>query len=95
MDSVDDVLRLVRYAQERRRVSETRMNKASSRSHCLFSIHVTTVEEEAGLRDGVVHDNTITRSGSLHLCDLAGEAARAGPQSTARRVWFQWPSFCA
>ncbi len=72
MESVDDVLRLLRVAQERRRVSETRMNKASSRSHCLFSIHVTTVEEQAGLKDGLVREDTITRTGRLHLCDLAG-----------------------
>ena len=53
-------------AQERRRVSETKMNKSSSRSHCLFSIFVQTVETDG---DGGM---AIDRTGRLHLCDLAG-----------------------
>lgn len=36
----EDVLALLSRAQERRRVGETRMNKRSSRSHCVFTLKV-------------------------------------------------------
>lgn len=65
VEAGDDVLRILHRAQERRRVGETRMNKQSSRSHCLFTILVETVEQDA---DG----NMLEHQGRLHLCDLAG-----------------------
>lgn len=47
----EDVLALIGRAQERRRVGETRMNKQSSRSHCVFTLSVTT-QVPRGPRDG-------------------------------------------
>ena len=59
MHSVEDVLAILSQAQERRRVSETMMNKSSSRSHCLFSIYVRSVDAAAGPgADGMVLDRT-------------------------------------
>ena len=45
-----------------RQVSETPMNQASSRSHCIFTIAI----EGRDLRSDVV------RTSKLHLVDLAG-----------------------
>ena len=53
------------------------MNKASSRSHCLFTLSVHSVEK--------VDEGTIERNGKLHLVDLAGsECAKNIDQSRMR-----------
>jgi kinesin family protein 11 len=61
-----DVLTLMQRAQERRKVGETKMNKHSSRSHCLFTITVTSKKRVN--KEGDVMEC----SGKLHLVDLAG-----------------------
>ena len=74
--SVEDVLQILTEAQQKRQVAETRMNKQSSRSHCLFSVVIHTVAVSCAVGDerGLVFD----RTGRLHLCDLAGsECAKA------------------
>jgi kinesin family protein 11 len=63
--SPKDVLTRLQTAQERRRVGETKMNKQSSRSHCLFTL---TVRSKELLPDGMLME----RVGKLHMCDLAG-----------------------
>ena len=67
-----DVLGILEKAQERRRVAETKLNKASSRSHCVFSVSVATAFEHAGA--------LVEKCGRLHLVDLAGSecAKQAG-----------------
>ena len=40
VSSAADVFRLMQKAQHQRIVGETKMNKASSRSHCLFTMKV-------------------------------------------------------
>lgn len=60
-----DVLSLMQDAQERRKIGETKMNKASSRSHCIFTIKINAVKR---LPDGSSFDF----SGKLHMVDLAG-----------------------
>jgi len=54
--NASDVLRLITRAQERRQVQETNMNKTSSRSHCVFSLSVSSksVTPEG---DGVVESS--------------------------------------
>jgi kinesin family protein 11 len=74
----DDVLRLLRKAQEKRHTAETKMNKASSRSHCLFTMKVYTKELTT---DGMVME----RQGKLHMADLAGsENAKAAGTGASR-----------
>eukprot|EP00557_Chaetoceros_sp_GSL56_P011997 CAMPEP_0176477854 /NCGR_PEP_ID=MMETSP0200_2-20121128/867_1 /TAXON_ID=947934 /ORGANISM="Chaetoceros sp., Strain GSL56" /LENGTH=1243 /DNA_ID=CAMNT_0017873737 /DNA_START=112 /DNA_END=3844 /DNA_ORIENTATION=- len=63
--SATDVLKLMHKAQQLRKVGETRMNRHSSRSHCLFTIKI---EATRRLNDG----NTIDFCGKLHMVDLAG-----------------------
>eukprot|EP00928_Gymnodinium_smaydae_P045372 TRINITY_DN3025_c0_g1_i2.p1 TRINITY_DN3025_c0_g1~~TRINITY_DN3025_c0_g1_i2.p1 ORF type:complete len:1414 (-),score=387.23 TRINITY_DN3025_c0_g1_i2:89-4330(-) len=71
VDTVGEIQDLVRSAQERRRVAETRINARSSRSHCLFTLKVCCSEH--------VEDGELEARGKLHLVDLAGsECARNG-----------------
>ena len=59
------VLGLIKRAQEKRKVGETKMNKHSSRSHCVFTLTVASTRPTA---DG----GTMECNGKLHLVDLAG-----------------------
>jgi hypothetical protein len=49
VESAEDVIALMHEAQMQRRVGETKMNKASSRSHCIFTL---TIKAKAILADG-------------------------------------------
>ena len=64
--TAEDVLLLMQRSQERRRIGETKMNKMSSRSHCLFTLKVSSkriVDAEGAVMEC---------SGKLHMVDLAG-----------------------
>jgi len=63
--SAEDVLSLMRKAQDSRKIGETKMNKESSRSHCIFTLQVNA---HKSLNDG----NSLEIRGKLHLVDLAG-----------------------
>ena len=77
--TASDVLALMRNAQIRRQVGETKMNKQSSRSHCLFTLKVHSKKVVSG--DGAMMECT----GKLHLVDLAGSesAKTAGDDQKA------------
>jgi len=62
--SVGEIQELIRRAQERRRVAETRINARSSRSHSIFTLKVTSVRQVSG--------GEAETTGKLHLVDLAG-----------------------
>ena len=62
--SVEDVIQQLHSAQQKRAVGETKMNKKSSRSHCLFTILVSA---KVKYPEGVMEVK-----GKLHLVDLAG-----------------------
>lgn len=76
--STSDVLQLIQLAQERRRVGETKMNKHSSRSHCVFTL---TVSSKRPTNDG----GTMECSGKLNLVDLAGKRERISFSSSRPR----------
>ncbi|CAD7936303.1 unnamed protein product [Amoebophrya sp. A25] len=76
VDNVQQTLELMKQAQERRRVGETQMNKASSRSHCLFTVSVMC-KTQVSMRDGCLESK-----GKLHLVDLAGSES-AGSDTTS------------
>jgi len=63
--SAEDVLTLMCKAQQYRKIGETKMNKQSSRSHCLFTLKINAKKV---LSDG----NSLEVHGKLHLVDLAG-----------------------
>jgi len=61
VESADDVLELMRRAQQQRRIGETKMNKQNSRSHCIFTIKVTIKIHLKNLAEAV----PIPRAGCL------------------------------
>ena len=65
VESPEDVLTLMARAAERRKVGETKMNKQSSRSHCVFTM---SVRSRRVLTDG----SHMECAGKLHMVDLAG-----------------------
>jgi kinesin family protein 11 len=79
--SADEVLDVLRGAQQKRTTAETKMNKTSSRSHCLFTLTVCSKEEVAG---GIVE-----RKGKLHLVDLAGSECAKNTGSDANAARFR------
>eukprot|EP00435_Cladocopium_sp_Y103_P043218 s339_g12.t1 len=71
VQSMEDILEVVRRAQEKRRVAETRVNARSSRSHSIFTMKVKCQRAVAG--------GELENQGKLHLVDLAGsECAKKG-----------------
>ena len=73
-----EVLRVLKQAQQRRQTGETNMNKQSSRSHCLFTLQVRSVER--------VGDCDLERTGKLHLVDLAGSECAKATGATGSRL---------
>jgi hypothetical protein len=64
--SSEDVLALMAMAQEHRQIGETKMNKSSSRSHCIFTMKIkakSVTSDGAGIME---------INGKLHMVDLAG-----------------------
>ena len=68
------------YALNKRKVSETKMNKQSSRSHCVFTMTIHTKESNGAGED-------VLKVGKLHLVDLAGSecVARSGATGDRKR----------
>ena len=75
-----DVLDLIKKAELSRKIGETKMNKQSSRSHCIFTVHVHTRHKSF---DGSPTDY----HGKLHMVDLAGsENAKSDINSRSSSV---------
>ena len=87
VNNPDDVLELVHHAVRSRKIGETRMNKKSSRSHCIFTVHVYSQCKSA--------DNTIVDyHGKLNLVDLAGsENAKSASGDENRKSIVSLESF--
>eukprot|EP00466_Bigelowiella_natans_P003548 jgi/Bigna1/57657/fgenesh1_pm.23_\ len=70
------VLDVLHKALANRQVAETKLNKESSRSHCVFTITLHTKEASPDGED-------VIRTGKLHLVDLAGSECigRSGAKS--------------
>lgn len=64
VQTLGDITELVRTAQERKRMAETRINARSSRSHCIFTMKVRCRKRVVG--------GELESVGKLHLVDLAG-----------------------
>ncbi|GMH64196.1 hypothetical protein TL16_g03911 [Triparma laevis f. inornata] len=61
--STGDVAKILSLAQNRRATKATNSNDTSSRSHMVFTIVVDVVHST---------DENLSRTGRLHICDLAG-----------------------
>ncbi|XP_041333098.1 kinesin-like protein KIF6 [Pyrgilauda ruficollis] len=58
----EEALNLLFLGDTNRMIAETPMNQASSRSHCIFTVHISSKEP----------GSATTRRSKLHLVDLAG-----------------------
>ncbi|XP_052275630.1 kinesin-like protein KIF6 isoform X2 [Dreissena polymorpha] len=58
----EEALNLLFLGDTNRMIAETPMNQASTRSHCIFTVHLTSRE----------HGSATIRRSKLHLVDLAG-----------------------
>lgn len=72
--SEDEAMQLLYLGDHNRIIAETPMNEASTRSHCIFTIHIN-------IREGA--SSTIRRS-KVHLVDLAGSERLANSTSTGQ-----------
>lgn len=73
-----DALALLLRGSANRRIAETRMNKHSSRSHCVFTCRIESrVEEDGDVR---------LRAARLHLVDLAGSERQKRTQAQGERL---------
>jgi len=71
VESSDDLLQLMRQAQQQRQVGETNMNKQSSRSHCIFTLRVEAKRQLADSSSSG-RGSVLEVGGKLHCVDLAG-----------------------
>ncbi|CAH8823544.1 unnamed protein product [Trichobilharzia szidati] len=60
--NTDEALNLLFMGDTNRIIAETPMNEASTRSHCIFTMHITSQ----------THGSSVIRRSKLHLVDLAG-----------------------
>lgn len=65
VDSAEDVLSVIKRSQKHRKVGETKLNMNSSRSHCIYTLHINSKKKVNGRKIFDTH-------GKLHLVDLAG-----------------------
>lgn len=78
--SADAIFKILRKSNKRRTTAATKLNAASSRSHCIFTITVHTKET-------TLEGEEVIRVGKLNLVDLAGSenVARSGAQAKQDR----------
>lgn len=82
VNTVEEVLQVLKLAQGRRCVKATNSNNESSRSHMIFTIHFKVT-----MSDGVT-----IRNGKVNICDLAGSERL--DKSGANMVGVCFHSFC-
>eukprot|EP00397_Hematodinium_sp_SG-2012_P005918 GEMP01005943.1.p1 GENE.GEMP01005943.1~~GEMP01005943.1.p1 ORF type:complete len:1118 (+),score=284.36 GEMP01005943.1:77-3430(+) len=69
----NEVLDMIKKAEKRKRVSNTRWNEKSSRAHVLFTVIVESTKESKMASEGVNKGDRLEAiSGKLHIVDLAG-----------------------
>ncbi|KAL0216221.1 hypothetical protein P9112_008405 [Eukaryota sp. TZLM1-RC] len=78
--SADDLMDLLRRGTLQRTTAETNMNKASSRSHSIFTIRIESSEDNED--DGTQR----IRVAKLHLVDLAGSERQSKTGATGMRL---------
>eukprot|EP00249_Psilotum_nudum_P012918 c24048_g1_i3 orf=245-3772(-) len=76
VNSIEDVLELMKIGQKHRAVGATALNERSSRSHSVLTVHVQGIELSSG---------SLLR-GCLHLVDLAGSERVDKSEATGDRL---------
>ena len=85
LPAADEVMELIDRGSANRHIAATKMNERSSRSHSVFTAHVTAHEKaESGL--------TNVRYSKLNLIDLAGSERVGKSGATGDQVsgWGRW-----
>eukprot|EP01104_Vermistella_antarctica_P017372 TRINITY_DN614_c0_g1_i1.p1 TRINITY_DN614_c0_g1~~TRINITY_DN614_c0_g1_i1.p1 ORF type:complete len:1209 (+),score=341.45 TRINITY_DN614_c0_g1_i1:157-3627(+) len=77
--NAEDIFSVLERSSHKRQVAETNLNKASSRSHCVFTVIIHTKE--------VIDGEELLKVGKLNLVDLAGSenVQRSGAMNERRR----------
>jgi len=78
--SVPELRNVLEVGKKNRSVGATLMNQDSSRSHCIFTITIETIETAQGNPDGHI------RVGKLNLVDLAGSERQSKTGATGDRL---------
>ena len=95
VSSVKDCEVLMAKGWTNRSTGETLMNKESSRSHSIFTIHIEAAEHIEGAKDKIragncpIHADAIhylTNLGKLNLVDLAGSERQSKTGATGARL---------
>lgn len=78
--STEEVIKVMKSAMAKRKVGETQLNKASSRSHCIFTLTLHIKETTSEGED-------LLKVGKLNLVDLAGSECigRSGAKNARAR----------
>mmetsp|Transcript_21446 Transcript_21446/g.42097 ORF Transcript_21446/g.42097 Transcript_21446/m.42097 type:complete len:1132 (-) Transcript_21446:312-3707(-) len=78
--NTNEILEVMKVAMAKRQVGETKLNKASSRSHCIFSLTLH-------IRETTPEGEDLLKVGKLNLVDLAGSECigRSGAQNARAR----------
>lgn len=79
MHTVTDVLALLEQGTKNRHIGETRMNRESSRSHCVL---IATIRTECNTAAGVRN----VRTSRLNLVDLAGSEQQKSSGASGDRL---------
>lgn len=80
VNSAEDIFRILERGLAMRHAAETKLNKNSSRSHCIFSVIIHT-------RESTPEGEDLLKVGKLNLVDLAGaeNIGRSGATDARRR----------
>lgn len=78
MQNEDEMMQKLEQGRDNRHMGETKMNRESSRSHCIFMINV---EQYEIYQNGEEH----FKVGKLNLVDLAGSERQSKTQATGDR----------
>jgi len=77
--SPEEIIAIMKKAMAKRQVGETKLNKASSRSHCIFTMTVH-------MRETTTEGEDLLKVGKLNLVDLAGSECVGRSGATNQRA---------
>ena len=92
VNSVADMVKLLKVGSKQRAVGATKMNAGSSRSHSILTITIETSETIQPTAGAVtdtgapMEDKVVYKVGKLHLVDLAGSERQKKTEATGSRL---------
>ncbi|CAJ0959131.1 unnamed protein product, partial [Mesorhabditis belari] len=86
VETADEALELLARGDQRRRISDTLLNKSSSRSHSVFTIRLVQAPFESDLADYPTTDQRQLVVSQLSLVDLAGSERAKRTRNTGAKL---------